>query len=84
MLLVVHVIQHNALLFPQSNMSHQSDLRDQMAYQQQRLCQEAAQTSRELSMAAEEESLYQERLQAALSQPLLDKTHPRRLMAARK
>ena len=55
-----------------------------MVHQQQRKHQEAAQTARELSMAAKEEALYQERLRAALSQPLLDKTHPRRLMAARK
>lgn len=55
-----------------------------MMYQQQRVSQEAAQTSRELTMAAREEALYQERLRAALSQPLMDKTHPRRLMAARK
>lgn len=68
----------------QNNLRYQSDLRDQIVYQQQRVSQEAAQTSRELSMAAREEALYQERLKAALSQPLMDKIHPRRLMAAKK
>lgn len=76
----VHVLSHDT----QSNLRYQSDLWDQMMYQQQRVSKEAAQTSRELTMAAREEALYQERLQAALSQPVMDKTHPRRLMAARK
>ena len=73
------------IIFPsQSNICYQTHLKDQMLHQQQRMHQEAAQASRELSMAAREEALYQERLRAALSQPVLDKTHPRRLMAARK
>ena len=52
-----------------------------MAYQQQRTQQEAAKMFKELEMAAREEELYQERLKAALSNPVLDKTHPRKLIA---
>ena len=73
-----------SLPLSQSNVQYQTDLRDQMVYQQLRVRQEAGQTSRELDMAAQEEALYQERLKAALSQPLLDKTHPRRLLTTRK
>jgi hypothetical protein len=67
-----------------ANTQYQASLRDQMAYQQRRAQQEAAKMFRELEMAAREEALYQERLKAALSNPMLDKAHPRKLMATRK
>ena len=72
------------VFFSQSNVQYQASLRDQMAYQQQKKQQETAQLSRELEMAAKEDVLYQERLKAALKNPFLDKTHPRRLMAGQK
>ena len=68
----------------QANAQYQASLRDQMAYQQRRVQQEAAKMFRELEMAAREEALYQERLKAALSNPMLDKAHPRKLMATKK
>ncbi|CAI8040664.1 Cilia- and flagella-associated protein 53 [Geodia barretti] len=67
-----------------ANAQYQASLRDQMAYQQRRVQQEAAKMFRELEMAAREEALYQERLKAALSNPMLDKAHPRKLMATKK
>lgn len=65
-------------------MQYQASLRDQIAYRQGRKQQEAVKLFKEQEMAAREETLYQERLKAALTNPLLDKSHPRRLMATRK
>ena len=68
----------------QSNAQYQASLRDQILYQKQQAQEAALQLSRELAMAAKEESLYQDRLRAALAEPLLDKTHPRRLKTIKK
>ncbi len=67
----------------QGNLSNQDDLLKQMQYQERvkRLGRE--QTRRELALIREEESLYQQRVQGALTRPHPDNVHPRRLLGGR-
>ena len=71
-------------IFSQINFAYKEDLLQQICYQKEMAQLETTQTQRELEMATREEALYQERLRAVLTRPVLDKTHPRRLLATRK